>query len=66
MQKTITENERLKKQNQELQQENLKLREIIKKAEQLISDALDPDITNSEESFDNFYGALDLFELINE
>ena len=66
MQKTITENERLKKQNQELQQENLKLREIIKKAGQLISDALDSEITDTEQSIDNMYGALDLFELINE
>lgn len=66
MQKTITVNERLKKQNQELQQENFKLKEIIKKAEQLISDALDYEITDTEQSIDNMYEALDLFELIEE
>jgi predicted ATP-grasp superfamily ATP-dependent carboligase len=66
MQKTIIENERLKKQNQELQQENLKLKEIIKKAEQLITDAFCYVISDAGQSVDNMSGALDLFKLINE
>lgn len=46
--------------------ENGKLKQTLIYIKQLLEDALDPKKTNAEQSFDNFYKAIELCKVIKE
>ena len=43
-----------------------KLKQALTEIKQLLEDALDTDKTNAEQSFDNFYKAIELCEVLDE
>lgn len=50
----------------ELYDENNQLKQALTEIKQLLEDALDTDKTNAEQSFDNFYKAIKLCEVLDE